>query len=60
MFTGDKIDVDQKYFVMGDFKYDTKNNPISYNILGSSSSCVQNIPWDFPCIKKVIGPFCYS
>ena len=36
------------------------DNPISYNILGSSSICVQNIPWDFPCIKKVIGPFCYS
>ena len=45
---------------MGDFKYDSEKNPISYNILGSSSSCVQNIPWDFPCIKKVIGPFCYS
>lgn len=33
---------------------------IRYNILGSLSSSVQNIPWDFPCIKKVIGPFFYS
>ena len=60
MFKGDKIDVKQKYCVMGDFKYDSENNPISYNILGSSSDCVQDIPWNFPCIKKVIGPFCYS
>ena len=58
MFKGDKIDVNQKYFIMGDFKYDSQNNPLSYNIFGSASGYVKNIPWDYPCIKKVIGPFC--
>ena len=54
MFKGDKIDVKQKYFVMGDFKYDSENNPISYNILGSSSDCVQDIPWNFLVLKLLV------
>jgi hypothetical protein len=60
MFKGDKIDVNQKYFIMGDFKYYLNKDPISYTVFGSSSDCVKDIPWDYPCIKKVIGPFCQS
>jgi hypothetical protein len=58
MFKGDNININQKYFIMGDFKYDSNKEPISYNICGSSSCYVKDIPWDYPCIKKVLGVFC--
>lgn len=51
------IKLDQSYFIMGNFKYDLYRNPISYTVFGSDRDCVKDIPWDFPCIEKVIGLF---
>lgn len=51
------IKLNQSYFIMGNFKYDLYKNPISYTVFGSDRDCVKDIPWDFPCIEKVIGLF---
>ncbi len=58
LFKGDSIKIDQKYFIIGNIKYNKKKNPISYSIYGSEKDYVKNIPWNYKCIKKVIGEYC--
>ena len=48
----------QDYYLINKINYDSKNNPISYNIMGSNNGELKDIPWNKKCIKKIIGYFC--
>jgi hypothetical protein len=54
------VQVNQSYFIIGGIKYNSYSNPLSYTIFGSDRDCIKDIPWDFPCIKKVIGLYPFS
>ena len=48
----------QDYYLINKVNYDDKNDPISFNIIGSNNGELKDIPWDKKCIKKIIGYFC--
>lgn len=48
----------QDYYLINKVNYDDKNDPISFNIIGSNNGELKNIPWDKKCINKIIGYFC--
>ena len=48
----------QDYYLINKINYDNKNNPISYNIMGSNNGELKDIPWNKKCIKKIVGYFC--
>ena len=48
----------QDYYLINKINYDSKNNHISYNIMGSNNGELKDIPWNKKCIKKIIGYFC--
>jgi hypothetical protein len=52
-----KVNVNQKYFIMGDINVDKNNNPINFTVFGSEYGYIKNIPWDYPCIIRVLGNF---
>ena len=48
----------QDYYLINKINYDKKNNPISFNLIGSNNGELKDISWNKKCIKKIIGYFC--